>query len=349
MSQPGFLAVTVAAGAVILAAELDADPSDPPFVVHPNVRSLSGGDLATVERYVAAIYSAKNAPTRVPYPTSTHFKDLASASTLLAATQALTADLADAMQSKKSANPGLVFGAIVQLDNGTEAHALLKVDLEEDPRTYLDLDSPGGWKLEDVADILPTPKPNVAKYVVAPRPLAEGPAGLLDVTNRDQDPAAYFLEALGVRVGRTQGTLAMIGREAVKAGVPVLEADQRLRAVEVGTATEEAVEALFPEISERTRDRIVSADSLRPRTDIGADDTYKVVAASPAGARVEVYDKRAEIELSDDRHRITVTLPSDSPPFEMDIKDGPKSRASTAAGSDQTPHPSAQIAEGDSG
>lgn len=324
----GLRQIVAAAGAIILEDAAQSATGGNRFRMHQQVRDLTPS-AATIDAYVREIYDPANPPEVSPLPQEPAFHACAARSTIVDSTRSFAAVVVEAI-GRKRANPGLILAFVAELSDSTESYGVLKVDFETDPRNHIDLRG-DSWSLEEVEDVLPTPRADVAKYAIVPRPGAAGPASVRDVTSRDRDPAVYWLDALDVSRERTEGTLAAVANAARGAGYPHTAIASGLTHATPGTSVAELMEGHFPQIPESTVRRITAEDSRRPRTTVPDSDAVTLVWSSSGRVSVVVQDDETNVEVSNDGRTMTIELPPGAPPF-----DRPMYRAArrTAAGSD---------------
>lgn len=289
----------------------------PKFVVHPHVEEVSKDD-AVLFGYLERIHGGKTS-LATDYPGVDAFANLTDHERMRDATVQLAENLAEQM-ARRNANRGIVFGAWYTLSDGTVAHGILKVDLNSDQRFHFATEGGSSWSLEKVSDILPPPKQDVAKYVIAPQPGGDASAGMLDATQGGRDKAAnYLLNALGLRVPRTVRTRAQVATAAAEAGVSTPQIHERLQGIEDDMSTEQVFEQHFPEVSDETVARVIDADSPRPLPMVLADDDYKRVYKSVGRLTVEVSNSDVEVEQISDRE-LRVRLPEGAEPITTDFR-----------------------------
>jgi hypothetical protein len=147
-----------AAAAIVTAANLPAPLCDQidtskKFVVHPYTAPVER-DNPLLMGYLRSIYQGQQ-PVPTPYPAAAAFSQLTTAADVARATPSLAASLAESM-SRKNANPGILFGFLLDLDDGTHAHGVIKADLDDEQRFHFVTEEDGAWTLSAVQDILPS-------------------------------------------------------------------------------------------------------------------------------------------------------------------------------------------------
>src|SRR5260221_9035291 len=125
--------------------------------------------------------------------------------------------------SKKRANAGILFGFLIERSDSSKAHGLIKADLDHEQRFHMTTAADGVWSYSEVSELLPHPRTEFAKYVIAPQPNGVGKAGIRDTTT--DEGAAYFLAAVDLSDPKTRGTLAVVASLAFKAGITLDRAE----------------------------------------------------------------------------------------------------------------------------
>lgn len=298
-------------------AEPDESGRLPKFVVHPHVEEIDVDDDVLLG-YLNEIHGGRTSlPTS--YPGSQAFASLVNDDEMRAATVQLAQDFAERM-GRSNANRGIVFGARYTLPNGTESHGILKVDLNPDQRFHFATEGGDSWSLEQVSDILPPPKQDVAKYVISPQPGGDAEAGMLDATQGGRDRAAdYLLNAVELTVPRATKTRAQVAIAAAEAGVHTATIHERLQEIDEDLPTTQVFSEHFPEVSEQAVEKVVDADSPRPMSTVVADDPYKRVYKSRGRMTLEVMMPDVDVQQVDDRE-LRIRLPVDAEPITVDYR-----------------------------
>ncbi len=289
-----------------LLAKVDAREK---FVVHPHVASVSGQDTL-LNGYLRTIYG-RGKSLGAAYPAG-GFTQLATGSTVEDATRELAIALAMQM-SKRRANPGILFGFLLDLGSGDNAHGVIKADLDDEQRFHFELTGGDTWSIDEVRELLPPPRAEYAKFAISPQPGGDAEIGVHDVTDA-ASAADYFLGALGLTVARTRGTQALIAQAALTAGYPPNVVRSAFRDLREDRPVEQFVAEVFPEIPEKRR-RSLAGSSTRPMPSVLAGDPYISVywTRSPY-FRLEA-DGSVNVEISG--RVVTVTLPENSDPIEF--------------------------------
>lgn len=307
MAIPSILAA--AAAAVLSTKYLDDDERDryegQRFFVHPHVATV-GPDEPALTSYLKDIY---NPNTRVaidvPAPTSPSFKALTTKSSVAGATAGIAEALRSSMEAK-SANPGIVFGFLLQLDGGTKAHGVVKADLEDAERFFMEMTSETAWTIASVRDILPPPQTKFAKYAISPRPKAPGAAGIRDTQADPNSAAGYFLSAIGLVVPRRTGTKAAVAQAAKQAGYSDQHIRSELDGLKEDAPVDDVVSKLFPDIADAARERLTGSPERPMNTVIGDESFLTTWSTRDPTFRLTV-DASVNVEIQG--RRITVTLP----------------------------------------
>ena len=308
--------VAAAAAAAILTTkhiteEQRAELGGQRYFVHQHIARLSNDEPALTS-YLDDIYSLdRKAPINVAAPQGINgeaFRRLADSTTVVAVTAEIAKSLQVAMEPK-SAKPGILFGFALELENNQTGYGVIKADLEDDRRFFLDVDSDNTWALSQVEDILPPPQTKYAKYAISPRPRFVGEVGIRD-TQADPDSAAdYFLQAVGLVVPRRSGTKRAVARAAKSAGYEDSYIREVLSEIKIDTPTTDVLVPSFPDIPDNSRERLRGTVE-RPMDTIVANDPYfrKYSTRNP---RFElIVDESVNVTV--EGRTITVELPADA-------------------------------------
>lgn len=279
------------------------------FVVHPHVIHVPS-DSPLLGGYLQTIYSRQR-HLATGYPGSSSFANLGEAGKVDAATRRVAAAMALSME-KKRANPGILFGFLVELEDGTGAHGLIKADLEDELRFHYQTEPGGAWTLTAVSQMLPPPKTDWAKFAIAPQPNGEAAAGVRDISDTIS-AADYFLEAVELVVPRTSGTQAAFAQVALQSGYSDMEVRRKLRGMKQDTPVEELAATGFPKIPER-RVAALKGTPTRPMTVVLREDPYLRVYSTKRPRFELVVDDAVDVKVAG--RVITVTLPADSDAIE---------------------------------
>ncbi len=218
-------------------------------------------------------------------------------------------NLQQAMESK-AANPGILFGFSLIIDNGSRGYGVIKADLEDDKRFFLDANrNDNTWSLNQVQDILPPPQTKYAKYAISPRPLLAGATGIRDSQAGKDLAASYFLQAVGLQVPRRSGTQRAVATLARRAGYERQHIEDVMSGVNEDISTDRLVRDQFPQISRQDREKLVDTPE-RPMPIVYADDNYcrKFYTRYP---RFElVADRSVSVDVQG--RTITIELPEDA-------------------------------------
>lgn len=307
MSTPKIVAA--AAAAVLSTSSLTTDEksalNDARYFVHPHVTEIFAGDAALTS-YIENIYNGRGkAPLRVDMPKSAAFRNLRSKNELVEATRAAADNLATAMQSR-TANPGIVFGFLLEMEGRKRAHGLIKADLDDEQRFFMAITPDNEWSIKEVQDILPAPAQQFAKFAIAPNPSGVGAAGIHDTQSGPDAAAGYFLESLGVVVPKTRNTQRDVANAAKRAGYEEGYTRTELNKITEDKPVEEVFDESFPDVSAEERSRVRGSDS-RPLSDVLADDPF-LTTYSTTSPRFELkVDSTVTVAISG--RTITITLP----------------------------------------
>lgn len=300
-----------AAAAIVTSANLPPDLADKvdtskKFVVHPHVSAVSTND-ALLLGYLRSIYSTRQ-PLETTYPDAAAFRTLKAPESVEQSTRALAERLVDTM-GKKNANPGILFGFLIVVD-GKEAHGVIKADLDDEQRFHFETSASNTWMLSAVRDILPPPKTDYAKFVIAPQPTGTGVAGVRDITDTTA-AADYFLEAVELVVPRTSGTQAVVAQAALDAGYTHAQVRSAFKELAESTPVETVIKELLPKIPEKRQARLVGT-AARPMKEVLKNDAYLRVYRTRKPRFELLVDDQVEVKV--EGRTITVTLPQHSDP-----------------------------------
>lgn len=311
-SSAAFTVKSGAAAAIVTTANLTeeqratvADPSRK-FSVHPHIATITAGE-ALLRGYLEVIYTGERVSLGAEYPTAGRFSQLASLTTVAEATRLLAEAMAEPM-SARNANPGILFGFLLELADGSEAHGVIKADLDDEQRFHFRAGADNSWSIDEVRDILPPPRAKFAKFAIAPQPLGAGPVGVHDKTDLSS-AADYFLTALGLSVPRTKGTQAAVAREALAAGYSHTAVRNTMKTVTADTPVDDFVEEKFPEIPD-TRRATLRGSASRPMPVVREDDPYLMVYRTKNPHFELVVDVSVDVDVQG--NVITITLPEGS-------------------------------------
>ena len=307
--------VTAAAAAAILTTKHAADQEQERFggqrfFVHQHIEHLPVDDPALTS-YIADIYhSDRKAPIDAviqPVPNGTTFTSLATPANVIASTTQIALNLQEAMESK-SAKPGIVFGFTLEIAD-QNGYGVIKADLEDDRRFFLNVDNNNTWSLSQVRDILPPPQKKFAKYAISPRPRQPGAVGIRDKQAEPDSAADYFLQAMGLVVPRRSGTKLVLANAAIRSGYGDKHIQDSLAQVQVDTPVSDVIERFFPNIPDDLHRRL-SGTPERPMMRIIADDPYcrKFSTSNP---RFQLIADES-VNVTVEGRTITVELPVNS-------------------------------------
>lgn len=283
------------------------------FVVHPHVIHVPT-DSALLGGYLRTIYS-RTGHLGTSLPGSTSYTDLEKEGEVDAATRRLAAAMATSME-KKSANPGILFGFLIALEDGARSHGLIKADLDDELRFHYQTEPGGAWTLTEVSEMLPPPRSDWSKFAIAPAPNGAAEAGIRDITDATS-AADYFLEAIELVVPRTSGTQAAVAQAALASGYTHVEVRRELKRLKADTPVAEVVATRFPKIPER-RAAALQGTPTRPMTVVLKDDPYLRVYSTKRPHFELVVDDAVEVKV--EGRVVTVTLPNDSDPIDYRIR-----------------------------
>ena len=312
----GIPRVTAAAAAAILTTRHRADEErqehgDQRFLVHRHIERLSAKD-PVLTSYLAEIYSLdRKASIDAPTPqgsNGTAFTQLADPINVAAAIAEIAKNLQDTMESK-SAKPGIVFGFTLELTNHQYGYGVIKADLEDDKRFFLNVGSDATWSLSQVQDILPPPQQKFAKYAISPRPRQPGAVGIRDKQADPDSAADYFLQALGLVVPRRSGTKLALAHAAMRSGYDDKIIHESLSRIRTDTPVTTVIERYFPDIPDNRRERL-RGSAERPMVNIVADDPYRRKYYTNSPRFQLVADESVSVTV--EGRTITVELPADA-------------------------------------
>ena len=285
------------------------------YFVHPHVATLRP-DEAALASYLDDIYDARHAvPLDVASPVGSSgetFMALAAAGDIASSTEAVAQKLCDAMQPK-SAKPGILFGFALDLGGSKAGYGIVKADLEEEERFFLQIGEGETWSIGQVDELLPPPQTKYAKYAISPRPRAPGAVGIRD-NQADADSAAdYFLAAVGLVVPRRRGTKYAVASAAKREGVGDATIRAALASVQTDTPVDDFVDEFFGDQADAIKGALPGTPE-RPLLSVVADDEYarKFWTQNP---RFElIVDETVEVTVSG--RTVTVVLPDGADPVE---------------------------------
>lgn len=305
-------AIVAAAAALILPTDFsqvdqDGQPVNDKFFLHSHVAEVAAGENA-LSSYLDEIYTGTSVSVAATeLPKSAAFARLQDASLVKEATREIAEELRLGME-QVNANPGVVFGFLLSLEDDSHAFGMIKADIEDDRRFYMDLTQSSQWTIGQVDDLLPAPRAHYAKFVIAPQPRGTSVVGIRDTQAQKSTAAAYLLRALGVTMPRREGTKAIVAREAVEAGYTPREVERVLTDMHEDTPTTELIESEFPNIEPPVRERLRGTEE-RPMPVVLADESLITTWAT----RHPKFELKvdASVEVSIDNNVVTVTLPTD--------------------------------------
>lgn len=305
--------VEATAVAIVTSAKLPANVAEKvdtsqKFVVHPHVIHVPN-DSALLSGYLQTIYS-RTGHVGTALPASSSFTALGKKGKVEAATRRVAAAMTTSME-KKSANPGILFGFLIELEDGSRAHGLIKADLDDELRFHYQTEPGGAWTLAEVSEMLPPPRSNWSKFAIAPQPNGTGAAGIRDITD-STSAADYFLQAVELVVPRTTGTQAVVAQAALASGYSHAEVRKELKSLRADTPVADVVSTKFPKIPER-RAAALKGTAARPMTVVMKDDPYLRVFSTKRPFFELVVDDSVEVTV--EGKTVTVTLPADSDPI----------------------------------
>ncbi|MDQ3573454.1 MAG: hypothetical protein M3404_00780 [Actinomycetota bacterium] len=310
-SPPDVKVVKAFAAAIVSFATLPeeiaakAGTGDQKFVVHPHIGSVPTNDPLLLG-YLRQIY-ASAPPLATDYPRGDLYKQLAGTGTLRSATKGLAANLSMEM-SKKRANAGILFGFLLERSDGSKAHGVIKADLDHEQRFHMTTSADGAWSYSEVSELLPHPRTDFAKYVIAPQPNGVGKAGIRDTTT--EEGAAYFLAAVDLSVPKTRGTRAVVASVALKAGYALDEIKTVLDTITEPTPVTDVAREHFPRIPEKQAERLAGRPE-RPMPNVMPDDPF----IRTFKTRLPYFELSVDesVTVSINGRVVTVTLPPGDP------------------------------------
>ena len=305
--------VIAAAAAAILTTkhltdEHRAGLGDQRYFVHPHIARLSNDERALIS-YLEDIYSAdRKAPIDAAIPQGPNgeaFKRLNDPAKVAAVTAEIAERLQSAMESK-AAKPGILFGFALELDGDQKGYGIIKADLEDDQRFFLEIGRNNTWSLSQVQDILPPPQTKFAKYAISPRPRQPGAVGIRDTQAEPDSAADYFLHAAGLVVPRRSGTKRAVAHAAKRSGYDDRYIREILSDIKTDTPITEVIERSFGDIPDIRRERLRGSVE-RPMNTVVANDPYyrKYYTRNP---RFELIVDES-INVTIEGRTITVELP----------------------------------------
>ena len=310
--------IVAAAAAAILTTkylpdEQKDDFPDQRYFVHNHIAPIGENEPALI-RYLEDIYDPNTRLSiAVSTPSSSDFHGLREAAQVVEATRRIAEQLRRNMESK-NANPGILFGFLLAIEDEMPAYGVVKADLEDHERYFLDMTSSSQWTIESVTDILPPPQAKYAKFAISPRPRATGQIGIRD-TQADPDTAAnYFLSAIGVEIPRTSGTKLAVAQAAKRSGYDNQTIRHNLGNVVVDTPLERVMEDSFPDVSDQDRKRLEGPPE-RPMTIVLADDPFLTTWYTRETTFKLTVDENVEVDING--RVVTVTLPEDHEPIDL--------------------------------
>lgn len=311
--------VAGAAAAVVFSTDVDealreAGSGSGRFIVHPHVEVVPADDPALLG-YLTEVYEQPRS-IGADYPSVAAFANLGTAGGVQQATRTIASELARAM-ARKNANRGIVFGCLLRLSDGSMAHGVIKVDLDHAVRFHFSADDAGGWSLDEVRDMLPPPKQNFAKYVIAPQPGGDRPAGIRDENTAGDSAADYLLEAVGLVVPQRLGTKARVGNEALRSNVSVEDVHRVLSEVREDTDTPDIFARHFDTVGDDAVARAAGSPT-RPMPKVVADDPYvRIYETRRPKFKLEV---GPEVSVEQQGNRFIVTLPADADDIDIRLR-----------------------------
>lgn len=277
------------------------------FFLHPHVAVAGPGESA-LSSYLDEIYTGNSVSVATPeLPRNPAFARLKDASMVRDATREIAGELRLGMENV-NANPGVVFGFLLRLGEDSCAYGLIKADIEDDRRFYMDLSESSQWTIGQVDDLLPAPRAHYAKFAIAPQPRGTGIVGIRDTQSQKRAAAAYLLKAIGVTMPRSEGTKAMVAREAADAGYRPHKIEQVLAEMTEDVATIELVEREFPDIEPPARERLRGTEE-RPMPVVRAEESLITTWATSHPKFELKVDASVNVEINE--NIVTVTLPTD--------------------------------------
>jgi len=210
--------------------------------------------------------------------------------------------------SKRRANPGILFGFLLDIEGAGKAHGVIKADLDDEQRFHFQSTGEDTWSIDAVRELLPPPRTDYAKFAIAPQPAGDAQIGVHDVTN-SAAAADYFLGALGLTVPREHGTQALLAQAALEAGYPHDVVRATLSRITTDRDVEKFVTEAFPNIAEKKR-QALKGSANRPMPNIRANDPYISIYKTRNPHFLLEVDSSVEVQVNG--RVITVTLPEDS-------------------------------------
>lgn len=304
--------IIAAAAALILPNRFSQDNqhgqphAEDKYFVHPHVAKV-GSEESALSSYLYEIYTGNSASVATTQlPKSPAFTRLQHENLVQDATREIAEELRLCME-KVRANAGVVFGFLLRLSNETRAFGLIKADIEDDRRFYMDLTKSSQWTIGQVDDLLPAPRAHYAKYVIAPQPRGSGTVGIRDTQAQRSAAAAYLLKAIGATMPRNEGTKATVAREAADAGYRPPEIRRVLSDLAEDTPTVELIEKEFPEIEPAALARLQGTQE-RPMPIVRAEEPL-ITTWSTRHPSFEL-KVDASVNVTIDKNVVTVTLPA---------------------------------------
>lgn len=300
--------VTAAAAAVLLTEFGQVDehgqPIDTKYYVHPHIVSIASDEPALI-RYLEDIYSSGAASVEMSEtPRSSAFRSLKSTPDVPAETRKIADELCARMQST-SARAGIVFGFRLKLRDGSDAFGVIKADIEDSQRFHLKLGQ-DQWTIDEVNELLPSPRDKYAKFVISPQPQGAGAAGIRDRQAQNNSAAAYFLGALGATMPKTEGTKLAVAQSALRAGHEPDVIREALSSLEEDIAPREFIEHQLSNIEDRDIDALEGTEE-QPMPVIRASEPL----VTEWYLREPYFSLKADasVDVKVEGDTITVTLP----------------------------------------
>lgn len=282
------------------------------FMLHPHVAEVAPNEPA-LTTYLADIYdNDTKVALDAPAPTSAEFRALAVKDSVPEATRDVAEALRVAMEPK-NANAGIVFGFLLTTEDRGPAYGIIKADLEDQQRFFMDVKVGDEWTISSVRELLPPPQTKYAKYVICPRPVLAGAAGIRDVQAEAGSAASYLLSAIGIILPRSSGTKQAVATAAKRAGYDAIHVRRELSRVSTDSPIDDVIDRSFPDISPESRASL-KGQPERPLHTVLADETFATTWFTRSPRFSLTADESVQVQVSG--RTVTVTLPEGHDPID---------------------------------
>lgn len=302
--------VTAAAAAILEPAfdqvDEDGKPIDTKYYVHSHVATASSNEPALI-RYLEDIYTTGTTSVEISKaPKSSAYQSLETSADITQETRKIADEICSRMQ-KTNARAGIVFGFRLRLDDGGHAFGIIKADIEDNRRFFLKLGDTQ-WTLNEVNELLPSPRDKYAKYAISPQPLGSGVVGIRDTQAQRDSAAAYFLSALGATMPRTEDTKLVVAQSALRAGHEASEIRRELSNIREDVAPKHFIQSRLTKIDDDAIEQLEGTDE-RPMPAIRAHEP--LVTEWHTSKPYFSLRADASVEVTVEGRTITATLPEE--------------------------------------